>query len=175
MTRDEKRAVIDSLSEKLNAHPHFYLVDIAGLNAADTSALRRKCHENDLELVVVKNTLFLKALGNCEKEGLEALEPVLRGSTSVFFSTVGNAPAKVIKEFRSTHEKPVLKAAYVEESVYVGDEHLSTLATLKSREELIADVVALLQSPAQNVISALQSGGRTLSGVLKTLSERVEK
>ena len=172
MTREEKQAVIEDLSSRLSSRAHYYLVDISGLNAESTSALRRKCYEAGVELVVVKNTLFRKALEQSGRGELEQVKPELNGSTSVFFSDVSNAPAKVIKDFRATDGKALLKLAYVEESVYVGDEQLDTLASLKSREELIADIIALLQSPAKNVISALQSGGQTLTGVLKTLSER---
>lgn len=175
MTREEKKAVIDSLSARLNAHPHFYLVDIAGLNAQDTSVLRKKCFEANVKLVTVKNTLFSKALEGCGRGDFGGIESVLRGSTAVFFSDVANAPAKLIKEFRTPERRAVLKAAYAEESVYVGDDQLEVLASLKSHDELVADVIALLESPAKNVISSLQSGAHILSGVVKTLSERVEK
>ncbi|PID90001.1 MAG: 50S ribosomal protein L10 [Bacteroidetes bacterium] len=176
MTKEEKSQVVASLTEKLQEYPHFYLVDLGGLNAADTSDLRRKCFEGGVELRVVKNTLFKRALvANDQESVCEELNDVLKGETAVFFTQVGNVPARLVKDFRKSHEKPILKAAYVEESVYVGDNQLDTLATLKSREELIADVVALLQSPAKNVISALQSGGQTLTGLLKTLGEREEK
>ncbi len=173
MTREEKQQVITGLASKLQEYPHFYLVDLGGLNAEATSKLRRLCFSQDVQLIVVKNTLFKRALVEAEKSEIaENLSSVFHGETAVFFSEVGNAPARLIKEFRKEHEKPELKAAYVEESVYIGAEQLDTLATLKSREELIADVVSLLQSPAKNVISALQSGGQTLTGLLKTLGER---
>ena len=155
----------------LKEYSHFYLTDTAQLNAADTSDLRRKCFENQIKLVVVKNTLLKRAL---EQAGLECGElfPVLKGSTAVMFSNNGNTPAKMIKEFRRSHPKPLIKGAFIEESVYVGENLLETLVALKSREELIGDIIMLLQSPAKNVISALQSGGSTIHGVLETLSKK---
>ena len=171
MRRDEKSDIINSLAETLKEYSHFYLTDTAQLNAADTSDLRRKCFENQIKLVVVKNTLLKRAL---EQAGLECGElfPVLKGSTAVMFSNNGNTPAKMIKEFRRSHPKPLIKGAYIEESVYVGENLLDTLVALKSREELIGDIIMLLQSPAKNVISALQSGGSTIHGVLETLSNK---
>ncbi len=171
MRREEKTDIIDSLATTLKEYSHFYLTDTAQLNAADTSDLRRKCFENQIKLVVVKNTLLKRAL---EQAGLECGElfPVLKGSTAVMFSNNGNTPAKMIKEFRRSHPKPLIKGAYIEESVYVGDNLLETLVALKSREELIGDIIMLLQSPAKNVISALQSGGSTIHGVLETLSKK---
>ena len=173
MRRDEKTDIINSLAETLKEYSHFYLTDTAQLNAADTSDLRRKCFENQIKLVVVKNTLLKRAL---EQAGLECGElfPVLKGSTAVMFSNNGNTPAKMIKEFRRSHPKPLIKGAYIEESVYVGENLLDTLVALKSREELIGDIIMLLQSPAKNVISALQSGGSTIHGVLETLSKKEE-
>lgn len=171
MRREEKSDIINSLAETLKEYSHFYLTDTAQLNAADTSDLRRKCFENQIKLVVVKNTLLKRAL---EQAGLEygELVSVLKGSTAVMFSNNGNTPAKLIKEFRKSHPKPLLKGAFIEESVYVGDNLLDTLVALKSREELIADIIMLLQSPAKNVISALQSGGSKIHGVLETLSKK---
>ncbi len=171
MRREEKLAIIDSLAEKFKAYSHFYLTDTAQLNAEDTSALRRKCFENDIKLIVVKNTLLKRAL---EQSGVnfEELFPVLKGTTSIMFANAGNTPAKLIKEFRKQHDKPVLKAAYVQESIYVGDNMLDALISIKTREELIGDIILLLQSPAKNVISALQSGGNKLHGVLETLSKK---
>jgi len=171
MTREEKNSVIDSLTQRINDANHFYLADTSTLNAADTSLLRRKCFERDINLLVVKNTLLKKALEKAEGE-FEELYGVLKESTSVFFTETGNTPAKLIKDFREKHDHPLLKAAYVEESVYLGDDQLEALSTLKSKEELIADVIALLQSPVKTVLSQLQSGGQTISGVLKTLSEK---
>jgi large subunit ribosomal protein L10 len=172
MRREEKNAVIDRLAEQINEYPHFYLADTSELNAADTSNLRRKCFEKDIRLVVVKNTLLKKALEKCEKADFSQIFETLKGSTSVMFTETGNVPAKLIKDFRKKSEKPVLKAAFVEESFYVGDNQLDTLVSLKSKNELIADVIALLQSPAKKVVSQLQSGRNTLAGVVKTLSER---
>lgn len=171
MTREEKNQVIAELTETINSYPHFYLTDISALNAEVTGKLRRMCFEKDIKLVVVKNTLLRKAL---EKTGgsFDELYGVLANSTSVMFSETGNSPAKLIKEFRKTSEKPVLKAAYVQESIYVGDENLDALVNIKSKEELVGDIIMLLQSPAKNVISALKSGGGNLAGILKTLSEK---
>jgi large subunit ribosomal protein L10 len=171
MTRDEKTQVVENLAQSISESKHFYLADISTLNAEDTSQLRRKCFEKDIKLVVVKNTLLKKALEKLEGE-YDALYDALKYETSIMFTETGNAPAKLIKEFRKTKEKPVLKAAFVEESIYIGDEQLDFLASLKSKEELIGDIIVLLQSPAKNVISALQSGGNALSGILKTLSEK---
>ena len=171
MRRDEKSEIINGLADILKEYSHFYLTDTAQLNAADTSDLRRKCFENQIKLVVVKNTLLKRAL---EQAGLECGElfPVLKGSTAVMFSNNGNTPARLIKEFRKSHPKPLIKGAYVADSVYVGDNLLETLVALKSKEELIGDIITLLQSPAKNVISALQSGGTTIHGVLETLSKK---
>ena len=172
MTREEKNILIDSLAERLNEYSGFYLTDISTLNAEKTAALRRKCFENDINLVVIKNTLFVKALEKAGKSDAE-LSGALTGSSAVMFTNVSKSPAVLIKEFRKTSDRPVLKAAYVEESVYVGDNQLEALINIKSRNELIADVVALLQSPAKNVISALQgSAGQKIAGLVKTLEER---
>lgn len=171
MRREEKIAIIDGLTEQINNANHFYLTDISELNAADTSSLRRKCFEKDIELVVVKNTLLKRALEKSEGS-FEELYDTLKNSTSVMFCETGNIPAKLIKEFRKVHERPVLKAAFVEESIYLGDEQLETLSSLKSKEELIGDVLLLLQSPMKNLLSAMQSGGNNLAGVVQTLAER---
>ena len=172
MTREEKKNLIDALTETINRYPHFYLTDASELNAEDTSKLRRSCFQKEVKMVVVKNTLFKKALEQSGKFDFSPLFTELKGYTSVMFTESGNVPAKLIKEFRTEHPKPLLKAAFVEESIYVGDEQLNMLASLKSKNELIADVIALLQSPAKNVIASLQSGGNILSGVVKTLSEK---
>ena len=171
MRREEKQEIIDSLAEQLKEYSHFYLTDTAELNAAHTSDLRRACFEKDIKLIVVKNTLLKRALDKSEKD-LEELYDVLKGSTSVMFSNVGNIPAKLIKDFRKKHDKPILKGAFVEESVYLGDAQLDTLAALKSKDELLADLIALLRSPMQNVMSALQSGSNNIHGVLETLSKK---
>jgi len=171
MRREEKNAIIDSLAEKLKEYSHFYLTDTAQLNAADTSDLRRKCFENDIKLIVVKNTLLKRAL-EMSKGKFEELYPVLKGTTSIMFAQTGNGPAKLIKEFRKQHDKPVLKGAYVQESVFIGESMLETLISVKTKQELIGDIILILQSPARNVISALQSGGNKLHGVLETLSKK---
>lgn len=171
MTREEKSQVIESLTASLTGNDIIYLADISGLNALDTSNLRRACFKANIKLAVVKNTLLAKAMENSDKDFGE-LPSTLKGNTSIMYAETGNAPAKLIKEFRKKSDKPVLKGAYVEEAVYVGDDQLETLVNIKSKEELIGDVITLLQSPAKNVISALQSGGNTLTGILKTLSEK---
>jgi len=171
MTREEKSHVIESLTESLTGNDIIYLADISGLNALDTSNLRRACFKADIKLAVVKNTLLAKAMEKSDKDFGE-LTSTLKGNTSIMYATTGNAPAKLIKEFRKKSQKPVLKGAYVEEAVYVGDDQLDTLVNIKSKEELIGDVITLLQSPAKNVVSALQSGGTKLTGILKTLSEK---
>ena len=171
MTREEKSIVIGELTAQLTENTNIYLADISGLNADTTSNLRRACFKANVKLEVVKNTLFEKAMEASEKD-FGDLPSVLKGNTSVMYSETGNAPARVIKAFRKKSEKPLLKGAFIEESIYLGDEQLDTLVDIKSREELIGDVVMLLQSPAKNVISALQSGGGKLSGILKTLSQK---
>ncbi|TDO03082.1 50S ribosomal protein L10 [Sunxiuqinia elliptica] len=171
MKRSEKLAIIDNLTEQINSYNHFYLADIADLNAEDSSSLRRLCFTKDVKLVVVKNTLLRKALENSEKN-TEELYETLKGNTSIMFSEVGNTPAKLIKQFSKEHDKPVLKAAYVEESVYVGENQLDVLATIKSKDELLGDLVALLQSPMKTVVGQLQSGGNKIHGILQTLSEK---
>ncbi len=173
MTKEEKNQLIESLTEQLNAKDYIYLADTSGLNAEDTSDLRRLCFKKNIELTVVKNTLLKRAMDQSEKN-LEELYVSLKGPTSLLFGETGNAAAKLIKEFRKKGEKPKLKGAYVEEVTYLGDDQLETLVNIKSKNELIADVIALLQSPAKNVISGLQSGGHKLSGILETLSERAE-
>ncbi len=171
MKKEEKDLLINSLETILSDNPHIYLTDISGLNAETTSNLRRLAFKNNIKLVVVKNALLKKAMLKSNKD-FEPLFEVLKGGTSLMLSDVGNAPAKMIKEFRKKSDKPILKGAYVEESIYIGDQELELLVGIKSKDELIGDLVALLQSPAKNVISALQSGGNILSGVVKTLSER---
>lgn len=171
MKREEKDAIIENIVEQINANNHFYLTDIGGLNAQETSNLRRECFSKDIKLVVVKNTLLQKAFKKSEGK-YDELFDVLNGPTSVMFTEHGNAPAKLIKEFRKGKEKPIIKAAYVEETVYVGENLLETLVAIKSRNELIGDIVLLLQSPAKSVISSLKSGGNILHGVLETLAKR---
>jgi len=171
MKSSEKQVIINNLQEQIDSYDHFYLADISGLNAEDTSDLRRLCFKQDVKLVVVKNTLLRKAL---EKSGKDASElyDALKGNTSVMFTESGNVPAKLIKDFTKKHDRPVLKAAFVEESVYVGADQLDVLVAVKSKNELIADVVALLQSPMKTVLGQLQSGGNIIHGVLDTLKEK---
>ncbi|NPA68357.1 MAG: 50S ribosomal protein L10 [Chlorobi bacterium] len=173
MTREEKNRVIDVLTDKINKASHIYITDSLGLNAGDTVELRKQCYKNEIELVVAKNTLLKKAIEKSEKDLSELFE-ALKGQTAVMFSEVGNKPAKLIKDFRKKKnlEKPLFKGAYVEEGFYLGEEQLDVLVSIKSKEELVADIIGLLQSPVQNVLSALQSGGNTLTGVLKTLEEK---
>ena len=171
MTREEKSVVIEELTAQLADNTNIYLTDISGLDAATTSNLRRACFKSNIKLAVVKNTLLEKAMEASDKDFGE-LPSTLKGNTSVMYSETGNAPAKVIKAFRKKSDKPLLKGAFIEEAIYIGDEQLDTLVDIKSREELIGDIVTLLQSPAKNVVSALQSGGGKLAGIIKTLSER---
>ena len=173
MTREEKSQVIADLTTRLTEGTIIYLADISGLNALDTSNLRRACFKANIKLAVVKNSLLEKAMEKSDKDFGE-LPTTLKGNTSLMFSETGNAPAKVIKEFRRKlkSDKPILKGAYVEEAIFVGDDQLETLVNIKSKEELIGDIISILQSPAKNVVSALQSGGAKLSGILKTLSEK---
>ncbi|WP_075342191.1 50S ribosomal protein L10 [Tenacibaculum agarivorans] len=171
MTREEKSQVIQDLTAQLADTNTIYLADISGLDAITTSNLRRACFKADVKLAVVKNTLLEKAMEASDKDFGE-LPEVLKGNTSLMIAEASNAPAKVIKEFRKKSDKPLLKGAYVEEAIYVGDDQLDALVNIKSREELIGDIITLLQSPAKNVVSALQSGGSKLSGILKTLSEK---
>lgn len=173
MRKEEKRAIIDSIAEELKASPNFYVTDISGLDAEKTYELRKLCFEKKVKLVVVKNTLLQKALEQIEFAETD-LYTSLKGSSAIMFTEAANAPAKLIKEFRKQGDKPILKSAYVQECLFLGDNTLNELANIKSREELIGDIIGLLQSPAKNVISALQSGGQTISGLVKTLSERPE-
>ena len=173
MTREEKNQAIKDLTVKLNGANIFYLADIAGLDAESSSLLRRNCFKGDIQLEVVKNTLLKKALEKADGN-YDELYGTLVGNTSIMFSNIGNAPAKIIKEFRKKSDKPLLKGAFIEEAIFIGDENLDALVAIKSKEELLGDIVALLQSPAKNVISALQSSGGTLAGIVKTLSEKPE-
>ncbi|MDR1372778.1 MAG: 50S ribosomal protein L10 [Dysgonamonadaceae bacterium] len=171
MKKENKSTVIEQIAATVGKYSNFYLTDVESLNAADTSSLRKECFKEDIKLVVVKNTLFKKALEQIGG-GFSSLNIALKGNTAVMFSNNANSPAKLIKSFSKGKEIPRLKAAYVQESFYVGAENLELLIFIKSKNELIGDVIALLQSPAKNVISALSSGGQTIHGVLKTLAER---
>lgn len=171
MKKEDKLQVIESLTEKLKNNEIFYLTDTSELNVETINRLRRLCFKRDVSMLVVKNSLLRKAMERSERD-CGGLYEVLKGSTSIMFSETANVPAKLIKEFRKTSPKPILKGAYIQETIYVGDSQLDALENLKSKEELIGDIIAMLQSPPKNVISALQSGGNKLSGVIKTLSER---
>lgn len=175
MKKEDKSAIIKQLESTIGQYANFYLTDIGGLNAAQTSELRRICYKEEVKLVVVKNTLLQKAFDNSSVDFSE-LYGSLKGETSLLLSDRANVPAKIISDFSKQKgnklKKPILKAAYVEESFYIGENNLEALIHVKSKNELIADVIAMLQSPAKNVISALQSGGTTIHGVLKTLSEK---
>ena len=173
MNKVEKTAAIEELKEKLSSVDFFYLADSSTLTVEQVNKLRGMFFEKNVEMRVVKNTLARKAMeaANPEK-GYEALYDSLKGPTALLFTETANMPAKVIKEFRKSSEKPVLKAAYIESSVYVGDDQLDALANLKSKEDLLGEVITLLQSPIKNVIGSLQSGGQTISGLLKALEER---
>lgn len=171
MRKEEKKELIDTLTQQLTENNNFYITDISYLNAEDTSMLRRLSFKNGIRLVMVKNTLLKKAMENVDKDFSE-LYSTLVGNTAIMFSEAANAPAKMIKEYRKKHNKPIIKGAFIEESTYIGDDQLDFLVSIKSKDELIAEVIALLQSPVKNVVSALQSGGGILSGILKTLSEK---
>ena len=174
MRKEDKGAIINNLTEVVKSYPNFYLTDIEAMDAEKTSKLRRECFKQEVKLVVVKNSLLRKALENVEGD-FSPLHGALKGNTAVMFSQVANAPARLIKDFTKDTKgegKPQLKAAYVQESFYVGAENLDALVSIKSKNELIADVIALLESPAKNVISALQLSGQTIHGLLKTLEER---
>jgi len=171
MTREDKLTVIQDLTSQLSENATIYLADISGLDADTTSNLRRACFKANIRLSVVKNTLLAKAMEASEKDFGE-LPEILKGNTSLMFSEVSNAPAKLIKAFRKNSDKPILKGAFIEEAIYVGDNQLDSLVNIKSKEEVIGDIIGLLQSPCNNVISGLKSGGGKLAGIIKTLSER---
>ena len=173
MRKEDKQILIDSILSKLKACPNFYLTDVTDLNAEKTSQLRRQCFNSGVKMIVVKNALLHKAMTQMDKD-YESLYDVLKGSTALMLCETGNAPAKLIKNFRKTNDRPILKGAFIEECCYIGDDMLDTLCNVKSKNDLIADVIALLQSPMKNIISGLQSGGHKLSGILETLSERPE-
>ena len=177
MTREEKATIIEELSQKFADHNHFYITDATGFTVADVNNFRRMCFKNGVEYRVYKNTLIRKALEKQEGSDYSGLFGVLKGFSGVIFSKeAGNVPAKVIREFRTKMEgKPVLKGASIDSEIYVGDENLGMLADLKSKNELIGDVIALLQSPAKNVLSALLSGKQTVAGLVKALEARGEK
>lgn len=172
MKKEDKSKVIDSLVDQLANSTHFYLTDVSTLNAVKTSALRRLCFAKNIQMLVVKNSLLKLAMERSTAKEYQPLLGALKGSTAIMFSEVGSDPAKLIKEFRLKSDRPLLKAAFVEESVYIGDDQLEVLASIKSKDEMIGEIIGLLQSPAKNVISALKSGGGKLAGIVKTLSEK---
>ena len=174
MKKELKAQIIENIAAQLEETPSFYVTDIEGLNAEATSKLRRACFEKQIKLLVVKNTLFYKVLQQKGIENVEQFADVMKGSSAIMFSTVANAPAKLIKEFSGDNNgKPALKGAFVQDCAYIGADQLETLVGIKSREELIGDIIGMLQAPAQNVISALQSqGGGKIAGIVKTLSEK---
>ena len=172
MTRIEKDQLIDELVQMLAEKNVVYLTDASGLDSEATTSLRRECYKEDITVRVVKNTLLRKAMERTEDRDYTELYDVLKGQTALLFGDVGNAPARVLKEFRKKYDMPILKGAYVEEATYLGDNNLEALTNIKSKEEVLADVIALLQSPVKNVVGALNSGGNTLSGLVKALQER---
>jgi large subunit ribosomal protein L10 len=171
MTREEKATVIEQLTAQLADNTNIYLTDASGLNAETTSKLRRACFKANIKMAVVKNTLLAKAMEASDKD-FGDLSSVLVGNTAMLFSETGNAPAKLIKEFRKKSDRPILKGAFIEEAVYLGDDQVEALVNIKSKDELVGEIITLLQSPAKNVVSALQSGGGSLAGIIKTLSEK---
>ena len=173
MKKDEKNQLIEMLNRSISDNNNFYLADISGLTAEESSKLRRLCFKREVSLQVVKNTLLRKAFEK-NNYAYDDLYDVLKGNTSIMFTSQANTPAKIIKEFRKKHDKPILKAAHLDESFYIGEDYLDVLSSLKSKQELIAEIVLLLQSPIKNVVSSLQSGGSKLSGIIKVLSDKTE-
>jgi large subunit ribosomal protein L10 len=171
MNKEEKHDVVLALAEQMKEYGNFYITDTSNLTVAKINDIRRKCFESDIKMQVTKNTLIRKAMEAVDGDFTEIYD-VLKGSSSIMFSKSGTAPAKLIKELRKRGDKPVLKAAYIDTAVFIGDNQLDALVNLKSKEQLIGEIIGLLQSPAKNVISALQSGGNILAGVVKTLQER---
>lgn len=172
MTREEKAKYIDDLAAELASNNVVYLTDTAELTVETINALRRRCFQSNIKLKVVKNALLQKAMERVDAKDFEGLKGTLKGSTSVMFSEVANAPAKLIQDFRKKNAKPILKGAYIDEAIFVGDNQLSVLESLKSKEELVGEIIGLLQSPAKNVLSGLKGAGGKIAGILKTLEER---
>lgn len=173
MNTEQKVQIVETLTQLLQQYDVVYLADIGGFNAERTSEFRRECFKNDIKVEVVKNTLLIKAMEKSGKDFSE-LMTVAKGETSIMLAETANAPARLIKEFRKkqNQEKPLLKGAYAQECTYLGNQQLEALIHIKSKEELVGDIIGLLQSPAKNVLSALQSGGNIVAGLVKTLSER---
>jgi len=172
MKKEQKKETIDALTVEFGKYPSFYLTDASKLTVAQVNKLRRICHRDGVKMKVAKNTLIQKALEANTGNNYSELFGALKGETAIMFSEVANAPAKIIKEFRKENEKPLLKAAYIESSIYLGEKSLNELAKLKSKQELLGEIVGLIQSPMSNLLSSLQSGKATISGIVKTLSER---
>ncbi len=172
MTREEKAKYIDDLAAELTDANIFYLADTADLTVEVVNSLRRRCFQSDIRMRVVKNSLLEKAMDRVDGRDYGDLKSTLAGATSIMFSEVGNLPAKLIQEFRKKNAKPILKGAYIEEAIFIGDEQLEALVAIKSREELIGDIIGLLQSPAKNVVSGLMGSGQKIAGILKTLEQR---
>jgi large subunit ribosomal protein L10 len=172
MTKEEKAKYISDLAADLTANNVLYLADTAELTVETVNALRRRCFQSNISMRVVKNALLQKAMDQVEGKNFGALRDVLKGSTSVMFSEVANAPAKLIADFRKKSPKPILKGAYIDEAIFIGDNQLTILESLKSKEELVGEIIGMLQSPAQNVLSALKGSGGKIAGILKTLEER---
>jgi large subunit ribosomal protein L10 len=173
MTKSEKAVTIEELKDKLETTQFLYLTDSSTLSVEKVNQLRRLCFDQGIEMKVVKNTLLKKALESFDSDrGFDGLYPYLVGPTAIFFTEKGNAPAKLIKEFRKENDRPILKAAYIDTGIFAGDDQLETLVNLKSKEDLIGEIIGLLQSPAKNVVSALKSGGQTIAGIVKALEER---
>ena len=173
MTRAEKTQLVEDLSIQLKESEYFYVTDSSALTVEQVNNLRRQLYEQGIQMKVVKNTLMRKALDTLpEEKNVSGLYDALTGPTSILFTEVANAPAKILKEFRKTHDKPVLKAAYIDSDVFIGDDQIERLASLKSKEDLLGEVIVLLQSPIKNVLGSLQSGEHTLAGLVKALQER---
>lgn len=173
MTRQEKAVAIEQLKNKLEGNTYFYLADTSSMTVAEMNALRRICFDRGIEISVVKNTLAQKAMESFpEERNYAEIFGALKGTSAILFTETANLPARVIKEFRKDGAKPQLKAAYIETAIFLGDDQLEVLANLKSKEELVGEIIGLLQSPAKNVVSALKSGGSTIAGLVKALEER---
>lgn len=172
MTKQEKAQYIDNLVQELSDSNVFYLADTSGLTVDVVNSLRRRCFQSNIKMRVVKNTLLVKAMDRVDGKNYGDLKEILSGATSIMFCEVSNAPAKLIQDFRKKNDKPILKGAYIHEATFVGDNQLDTLVSLKSREELIGEIIGLLQSPAKNVVSGLTGAGSKIAGILKTLGER---
>lgn len=172
MTREEKSKYIDDLVAEINGSNVFYIADTAELTVETINTIRRKCFQSNIRLRVVKNALLEKAMDRVEGKNLNELKQTLKGGTSIMFSEIGNAPARLIQEFRKKSDKPILKGAYIDEAIFIGDSQLATLESLKSKEELVGEIIGLLQSPAKNVISGLKGAGSKLAGILKTLENK---